>query len=165
MSFQKKLVISFTDAVFFFLVNLPETYKFVDSLIPNVKLYDHSKNCPTLYGQLLHTLVFSLINFVQMNISDYMYEEKKLSLGLKIKYTIYGGLLFFLLSSPVVYKLVGQLTNGIVADNNGCPSYTGVVVHSVVYGLALLSLMYLPDNKENVDDDDIIEQSIKNILE
>lgn len=58
---QKKLVISLVMGLLFFVVNLPLVYKLVNELLPvDVSLYDYGTKCPTLYGQLLHTVVFYL---------------------------------------------------------------------------------------------------------
>lgn len=55
--------------------------------------------------------------------------------------------LFFVLSSPMTYRLVDRLVGGLVSAvvpqfsslfkvaEAGCPTQYGLVVHSVVYGL------------------------------
>lgn len=55
--------------------------------------------------------------------------------------------LFFVLSSPMTYRLVDRLLGGLVTSvvpqlgsvfkvaEAGCPTQYGLVVHSVVYGL------------------------------
>lgn len=63
-------------------------------------------------------------------------------------------LLFFVLSSPYTYKLVDSLVGATVGAlvpqlhsalkiaEGGCPTTYGLVVHSVVFGLAAWALHY-----------------------
>jgi hypothetical protein len=55
----------------------------------------------------------------------------------KVKAALIAGLLFFILSSPTVYKIVDRLFGNIT---DGCsPTLTGLALHSVVYaGLTYL---------------------------
>ncbi len=64
-----------------------------------------------------------------------------------------AGLLFFVISSPFLYKLVDQIVTGIfgVITPNiayyfriaeaGCPTTTGLVVHAVVFALVAYAMM------------------------
>ena len=64
-----------------------------------------------------------------------------------------AGLLFFVISSPFLYKLVDQIVTGIfgaIVPNiayyfriaeAGCPTTTGLVVHSVVFALLAYAMM------------------------
>lgn len=60
----------------------------------------------------------------------------------KLNTAISLGLLFFIVSNPIVYRLVDSVING-VASPSGCPTTLGLVVHSLVfatlvyYGIAL----------------------------
>ena len=56
--------------------------------------------------------------------------------------------LFFIIASPCTYCLVNSLT-GLVLDKKGCPTYLGVLIHSVVFGLLLYAMCSLMENKEN----------------
>jgi len=61
--------------------------------------------------------------------------------------------LFFVLSSPMTYRLVDRLVGGLVSSlfpqfasvfkvaEAGCPTQYGLVVHSVVYGLVCFYLV------------------------
>jgi hypothetical protein len=68
------------------------------------------------------------------------------STGLKVKYSIYGTLLFTLISSPAMYSLTSSVFGSAIA-NSGCPTLTGIVIHSLVYCAALIGLMYLPNDQ------------------
>ena len=135
---QSKLSISAGSALLFALINLPETYKLTDSLLP-LNLFDKSKNCPTYLGLLVHTVVFGLITFLSMGSS--MSETERM---MKLKNSVYASLVFFLVSSPIMYALTSKLFGRTIASSAGCPTTTGVVVHAAVYGLLLVGLMYLP---------------------
>lgn len=56
--------------------------------------------------------------------------------------------LFFIVASPCTYCLVNSLT-GLVLDKKGCPTYLGVLIHSVVFGLLLYAMCSLMENKEH----------------
>jgi hypothetical protein len=64
-----------------------------------------------------------------------------------------AGLLFFVISSPFAYKMVDQILTGIFGSilpnvaywfriaEAGCPTTTGLVVHSVVFALVAYAMM------------------------
>jgi len=53
--------------------------------------------------------------------------------------------LFFVMSSPEAYKFTNSLYQGLA--DNGCPSMTGIVVHTILFGLALFGMMHLPKDE------------------
>ena len=74
------------------------------------------------------------------DVEDYENEEYN-----KWKYSILGGLVFFILSSPVMYKLVNVLFNNSIKiiNNSGCPTTLGLLIHSLVYVLIIRAMMNL----------------------
>jgi hypothetical protein len=89
-------------------------------------------------------IVFLAINFIIMKLTNpYKKISHQKSDGLIAKYSFYGSLIFFLLSSPELYKLTNSII-GSTSDFNGCPSETGLYVHTVAYILILLGVMYFP---------------------
>ena len=71
-----------------------------------------------------------------------------------------ASVLFFIVASPCTYCLVNSLT-GLVLDKKGCPTYLGVLIHSVVFGLLLYAMCSLMENKERFigDGDCIVDPS------
>jgi hypothetical protein len=62
-----------------------------------------------------------------------------MKLSPKVTAAVVAGLLFFIISSPVVYKFVDQILGGLlgrIATPSGCPTTWGLIVHSIVFGLA-----------------------------
>lgn len=71
----------------------------------------------------------------------------------RTKAALTAGVLFFVVSSPMLYKLVDQLVGGVVGSvapglvqmlrvaEGGCPTTYGLVLHSAVYALAVYYLM------------------------
>jgi hypothetical protein len=71
----------------------------------------------------------------------------------KFKAALTAGLLFFVISSPALYKLVDSLVGGVVGSvapglmhifriaESGCPTTYGLVVHSVVFAAVVYYLM------------------------
>ena len=68
-----------------------------------------------------------------------------LSLGLKVKYSLYSALIFFLVANPATFKFVNSILPG-VADN-GCPTSFGLLLHTFVFFLALVGIMMLPKDR------------------
>jgi len=137
---EEKLVICIWSAALFILVNLPQTYSLTSSLT-TLNLYDSETNCPTNLGIFVHTLVFFILTYLSMWRSD-------LSSGLKLKFSIYGTLIFYFISSPALFSLMSSMFGDKVASLNGCQTAFGTVVNSALYFLALLGVMYLPPELE-----------------
>jgi hypothetical protein len=60
--------------------------------------------------------------------------------------TLQAVLLFFIIANPFTYRLTNSLLGGLLgrlADPSGCPTSTGLIVHSVVFGLIVYGLMVL----------------------
>lgn len=133
---QEKLTISVVSAILAITVNLPQTYEFT-SRLTSLNLYDTIKKCPTNLGILVHTLVFFVLTYLSMWNSSQ-------SIGLKLKYSLYGTLIFYLISSPVFFSFISSLFGNNVANSNGCPTTTGVLISGVIYCIVLVCFMYLP---------------------
>ena len=57
----------------------------------------------------------------------------------KLKGALVAGLMFFIISHPIVYKLVDSLVGGLlgrIASPGGCPPTWGLIVHSAVFAAA-----------------------------
>lgn len=57
----------------------------------------------------------------------------------KLKGALVAGLLFFIVSHPMVYKLVDSVLGnllGRIASPSGCPTTWGLIVHAGVFSLA-----------------------------
>ena len=133
---NQKLTISIFSALLFTLVNLPQTYKLTNSLLP----YNLYNNCPTNIGLIVHTIIFFILTFLSMG-------NPSINTGFKLKNTIYGTLIFYLLSSPAMFSFVGSILGTSISNSNGCPTLLGIGLHALVYCAILVGVMYLPDNK------------------
>jgi hypothetical protein len=59
-----------------------------------------------------------------------------MKLSAKMTAALVAGVLFFILSNPIVYKFTDGLLGGIVgplASNGGSPTTTGLILHSAVF--------------------------------
>jgi len=95
--------------------------------------------CPTFLTRFLHTVVFILVNFMIMknSKSEQLYSDNKYW-----EWSITGGLLFYLVSDPLLYGFVQSILGNFVQVATGtCPTWAGVGVHSLVYGLGVYGLM------------------------
>lgn len=57
----------------------------------------------------------------------------------KLTSALVAGLMFFIVSNPIVYKLVDQLIGnllGRISSPAGCPTTWGLIVHSAVFAAA-----------------------------
>lgn len=57
----------------------------------------------------------------------------------KLNAALVAGLMFFIISNPIVYKLVDSLVGGMlgpIASPSGCPTTWGLIVHSAVFAAA-----------------------------
>ena len=67
--------------------------------------------------------------------SDSTKEKKSISVGQKIKISFYSAMIFFFISSPLLYQFVqktfGEYVN--VADQAGCPTNQGLLLHTAVF--------------------------------
>ncbi len=68
-----------------------------------------------------------------------------LSLGLKVKYSLYSALIFFLIANPATFRVVNSIIPGVAV--NGCPTAMGLLLHTLVFFLALVGIMMLPKDK------------------
>jgi hypothetical protein len=65
-----------------------------------------------------------------------------LSVGLKVKFSFYSALIFFLLANPITFRFTDSLLPG-VADN-GCPTAFGFVLHTAIFFAVSFFIMTLP---------------------
>ena len=123
---EQKVNISISSACLFFLLNHPQSYKLFSKTF---KLNLYVNNCPTNSGILFNTLLFFIITYLTMG------NPFKNQL-FKLKNTTYGTLIFYMISSPAMYYLTNK-------DN--CPSISMVLLHSIIYCLVLIGVMYFPE--------------------
>ena len=68
-------------------------------------------------------------------------EQWEKNYALKMKYSLYSALIFFMISSPQMYKLTSKIVPSAIY---GCPTPLGLVIHTFVFMLALFGFMNLP---------------------
>lgn len=71
--------------------------------------------------------------------------EKHLSTGKKLKYSFYAALIFFFVSSPMMYQMMQKINGHIinVSDASGCPSNSGLLLHTFIYFLIIFITMVI----------------------
>jgi hypothetical protein len=72
-----------------------------------------------------------------------------LNIGLKIKYSFYSALVFFLVANPETYKFTQSLFGSIIniANSGGCPTTGGFFLHTFVFFVVMVALMMFPRDK------------------
>jgi hypothetical protein len=72
-----------------------------------------------------------------------------LEIGLKAKYSFYSALVFFLIANPETFKFTQMLFGSFVTlAQGGCPTPTGLFLHTAIFFFVLLGLMLFPRDKE-----------------
>lgn len=62
-----------------------------------------------------------------------------MALSAKLKAAIIAGVMFFIISNPIIYKAVDSVAGGMlgpIASPGGCPTTWGLIVHSAVFAVA-----------------------------
>jgi len=62
----------------------------------------------------------------------------------KVSATLQSVLLFYIIANPMTFRLVDSLLGGVVgriANVSGAPTAVGLIVHSLVFGVIVYSLM------------------------
>ena len=62
-----------------------------------------------------------------------------MKLSAKLTAAILAGVMFFIISNPIVYKAVDGVAGGLlgpIASPGGCPTTWGLIVHSAVFATA-----------------------------
>ena len=66
---------------------------------------------------------------------------------LKAKYSFISALVFFIVANPETYKFTQMLFGGLfqVAQQMGAATSLGLLLHTIVFFLAMLGLMMVPN--------------------
>jgi hypothetical protein len=71
-----------------------------------------------------------------------------LEIGLKAKYSFYSALVFFLIANPETFKFTQMLFGSFITlAQGGCPTPTGLFLHTAIFFFVLLGLMLFPRDK------------------
>jgi hypothetical protein len=111
-------------------------YNLTDTAIGKTTIVS-SNRCPTMIGHLFHTVLLFILLLIIIIINNKI--NNKLSNSLK--YAFYGMILYFIIANPFFYKITSLLTNKITTDLAACPSNKGLILHSIIYFLVILSIM------------------------
>ena len=60
--------------------------------------------------------------------------------------SLYSGLLFLVVASPLVYLITGGLTRflGMDTSTKGCPNWKGLALHAIVFAILVRVMMMIP---------------------
>ena len=72
-----------------------------------------------------------------------------LNLGLKMKYSFYSTLVFFLVANPETFKFTQMIFGKFldIASAGGCPTAGGFFLHTFLFFVVMLALMAFPRDK------------------
>jgi hypothetical protein len=141
MSSSDKWIAAISAGLLFMLLASPFAYNLSYSLISQVGISESSRRgCPTVIGVGIHALLYALL--IRLLLA---YRGKCYSSGDKWTVSLMAGLMFFILSSPYLYKLEGELAAGAglqLADFRGCPNISGLVANGAVFALISRMVMF-----------------------
>lgn len=64
---------------------------------------------------------------------------------LKMKYSFYSALVFFLCANPETYKIMNKFLGWLgIANPAGCPTPLGLFLNTILFFLVMLALMMFP---------------------
>jgi hypothetical protein len=134
---RTKAKISFQQALLFFFIASPVLYGLTGKLLGGAW-----GECPSGAGVVLHAFVFGIVVYMLMQLSlpsPYTEASKKL----KTRVAFQQAILFMLIANPAMFSLVGKIVGSWASSPAGCPTGLGLLLHSVVFGLADFGLMKL----------------------
>jgi hypothetical protein len=67
----------------------------------------------------------------------------KKSSAVKMKYSVFSALLFFVVANPETFKLTRSIFGKWVAAEGGCPQAGGLFLHAVIFMVLVFALMKL----------------------
>jgi len=75
--------------------------------------------------------------------------KKPISEANKWMISLWSGLLFFVIASPFMFKLTGDIFSsaGLKIEKDGCANLLGVGIHAVVFAILVRLMMLIPGNK------------------
>jgi hypothetical protein len=144
-----KNISSGVSAVLFAILSAPATYKLTSGIFLSITgspLADDD-GCPNVMGLVAHGLVYTGLVRLLMDHLPKCDLNKPYNNRDKWMASLMGGALFILVSSPFTYSLTNSLVVSIagsqynIADDNGCPQLSGLVIHTLVFGLVVRLLM------------------------
>jgi hypothetical protein len=87
---------------------------------------------------------YSLTHAEQSSIEQRCIEHYRNDTRSKIRYAIISAIVFAIVSSPFLYRIVESLLGKIMTVAvDGCPTMLGLLLHSVVFALIIYTLMEL----------------------
>lgn len=65
-----------------------------------------------------------------------------LSTALKVKFSFWSAMIFFLVANPITFRFVDSIIPGVAKD--GCPTAFGFMLHTAVFFALSFFIMLLP---------------------
>lgn len=120
-----QIKISIFSALIFFVVNLLRTKQDGDKYF-----------CAERTKILLLTLIFCAISFLSMYKSN-------IDVKTKLRHSIYGALIFYIISSPAMNIFINMTLGDEYSSGQGCPTIRGLLLNAMMYCLFLIFMMRL----------------------
>jgi hypothetical protein len=122
---ETQIKISCFSAFIFFVVNMMR-----------IKQNNDEYHCIEKTYLLKLTIIFCAISFLSMSGAN-------IKTNVKLRHSIYGALIFYLLSSPAMHILINIMCGNDYSSAQGCPAVKGLILSAVIYCLFLIFMMRL----------------------
>ena len=137
---KQKLMASGAAAVLFAGISLPQVNHLSEQLGDAVGLDLGRMGCPTQLGVIAQGIVYTL------GVGALMLWQTKAALldGTVWMRALKAGILYVIIANPMLYRVTNTLFERVglkLADAEGCPTYTGIGVHALVFGAISYLLM------------------------
>jgi hypothetical protein len=130
--------------ILFIALSSPMAYNLTSSLSESlgVGIQSARRGCPNMVGLGVHAVVYALVVRLLLAFRGQCYSTKD-----KWTVSLMAGLMFFILSSPYVYRLEESLVSSVglpldIADLRGCPETTGLITNGVAFALLSRLLVF-----------------------
>lgn len=128
-------------ALLFGALSCPPAYRLTNQIFAPLGLtLANDDGCPTVTGLLVHGIVYTAAVRLAMDHLPKCDYPKPYNNRDKWITSAMGGALFILVSSPLAYQLTNSVVVALagqdnnIADEDGCPQVSGLVLHTLVFG-------------------------------
>lgn len=145
---NSKNVAAAVSAVLFGALSSPAAYQLTNQIFSPLGLpLADDEGCPNVLGLLVHGVVYTAATRLLMDHLSKCDQPDRYNNRDKWVTSAMGGALFILVSSPFAYQITNSVAtaiagpNGGIANGDGCPYLSGLVVHTLVFGLVVRVMM------------------------
>lgn len=141
-SSSDKWISAVSAGLLFVVLSSPLAYDLTGSVCESLGLTICKRGCPNIAGLGVHAVIYALLVRAILAFRGACY-----SVTDKLTISLMAGLMFFILSSPQLYKLESDILEKVstkmeLSDIRGCPNVSGLVANGVLFSLLSRLLIF-----------------------